>query len=179
MRAGGKDEIMNLPKVVVRVVCWMSLILFASVIEAANISGTIASTMTITEDSALIGDVTCTVSGAPCIVIGASHVTLKLNAFTINGQGDPQTGCSGAATANEIGILVNAQVAATVQGPGLVQRFRNVGVLLLNSTGATVTGITTATNCASGILLSGGGDNQLIKNVSVRNGNGAAACGGI
>lgn len=147
--------------------------------QAANISGPIASTLTITEDSALVGDVTCTVSGAPCIIIGAPHVTLKLNAFTINGQGDPQTGCGGAATANEIGILVNAQVAATVQGPGLVQRFRNTGVLLLNSTGVTVTGITTATNCASGILVGGGGDNQLIKNVSVRNGNGASACGGI
>ena len=170
---------MNLPKVVPRVVCWLSVIGFAAVAEAANISGTIATTMTITEDSALVGDVTCTVSGAPCIVIGAPHVTLKMNAFTINGQGDPQTGCGGASTANEIGILVNAQVAATVQGPGLVQRFRNTGVLLLNSTGVTVTGITTATNCASGILVGGGGDNQLIRNVSVRNGFGGAPCGGI
>ena len=161
-----------------RIALTLALVLAASV-QAANISGPIASTLTINEDSQLTGDVTCTVSGAPCIVIGGPHVTLKLNAFTINGQGDSLTGCSGASTANEIGILVNAQVAATIQGPGLVQRFRNTGVLLLSSTGVTVTGITTATNCASGILVSGGGDNQLIRNVSVRNGNGASACGGI
>ena len=158
---------------------WTLALMLTGTLRAANISGPIATTLTITEDSQLVGDVTCTVSGAACIVIGAPHITLKMNAFTINGQGDPLTGCGGAATANEIGILVNGQVAATVQGPGLVQRFRNTGILLLNSTGATVTGMTTATNCASGILVGGGGDNQLIRNVSVRNGNGASACGGI
>ena len=158
---------------------WMLALTCPVAIQASNISGPIASTLTITEDSQLVGDVTCTVSGAPCIVIGGPHVTLKLNAFTINGQGDPLTGCGGGATANEIGILVNGQVAAIIQGPGLVQRFRNTGVQLVNSTGGTVTGITTATNCTSGILVGGGGDNQLIRNVSVRNGNGASPCGGI
>ncbi len=162
-----------------RLSAWAVALNFTVASQAANISGPIASTLTITEDSQLVGDVTCTVSGAPCIVIGAPHITLKMNAFTINGQGDPLTGCAGAGTNNEIGILVNAQVAATIQGPGLVQRFRNTGILLLNSTGVTVTGMTTATNCASGILVGGGGDNQLIRNVSVRNGNGASACGGI
>src|SRR5579884_3564616 len=94
---------------------------------AANISGTISSTMTLTEDSQLTGDVTCTVTGAPCIVIGGP-ITLQMKGFTMTGQGDAQTGCSGAATANEIGILVNAQIGATIQGPGLVQRFRNTGI---------------------------------------------------
>jgi hypothetical protein len=157
----------------------LALLMTGSAAQAANISGPIASTLTITEDSELVGDVTCTVSGAACIVINAPHVTLKLNAFTINGQGDPQTGCGGAATANEVGIVVNKQVAVSIQGPGLVQRFRNTGILLFGSTGVAVTGVTTATNCASGILVAGGGDNQLIRNVSVRNGNGASPCGGI
>lgn len=155
------------------------LFISAGAVQAAKISGPIASTLTITEDSDLVDNVTCTVSGAPCIVINAPQVTLRLNAFTITGQGDPQTGCAGGSTASEFGIVVNGQIGATIQGPGLVQRFRNVGILLFKSMGVTVKAVTTATNCASGILLSGGADNQLIRNVSVRNGLGSAPCGGI
>jgi len=156
-----------------------SLVICAGSAEAAKISGAIDSTLTITEDSDLTGDVTCTVNGAPCLVINAPIVVLRLNAFTITGLGDPQTGCNGAATANELGILVNGQIGVTIQGPGLVQRFRNSGIQLTGSTGVTVRGVTTATNCASGILVAGGADNQLIHNVSIRNGNGSSACGGI
>src|SRR5579872_5292072 len=112
----------------------------AGVAQAAKISGTIDNTLTIAEDSDLTGDVTCTVSGAPCIVINAPGVTLRLNAFTVTGLGDPQTGCSGGSTGNEFGILINSQTGVTIQGPGLVQRFRNTGVQLVGSTGGTVTG---------------------------------------
>jgi len=145
---------------------------------AADIGGTISSTRAIMEDSQLVDDVTCTVTGAPCIVI-AAPVTLELYGFTMTGQADPQTACNGSATANEFGILVNAQVGATIHGPGLVQRFRNTGILLSQSTSVRVIDVTTATNCASGILVAGGGENEVLRNVSVRNGNGAAACGGI
>jgi hypothetical protein len=156
-----------------------ALLVCAGTAHAAKISGTISSTLSVTEDSDLVGDVTCKVTGAPCISIDAPQVTLRLNAFTITGQGDPQTGCSGAATANEIGILVNSQIGVTVHGPGLVQQFRNTGVQLLLSTGVKVVGMTTSTNCASGILVAGGADNQFLRNVSIRNGNGGAPCGGI
>jgi hypothetical protein len=156
-----------------------AILVFAGTAHAAKISGTISSTLSVTEDSDLVGDVTCQVTGAPCISIDAPQVTLRLNAFTMTGQGDPQTGCSGAATANEIGILVNSQIGVTVHGPGLVQQFRNTGVQLLLSTGVKVVGVTTSTNCASGILVAGGADNQFLRNVSIRNGNGSNPCGGI
>ena len=153
--------------------------LFLSGARAAEISGTISTTMTITEDSVLKGDVTCAVTSGPCIVINAPSVTLDLNGHTISGQGDQQTGCSGGATANEFGILVNSQVGVSIHGPGVVQRFRNTGIQILTSTGTTVNSVTTSTNCASGILVAGGAANELYDNVSIRNGNGSAACGGI
>jgi len=153
--------------------------LFLNGAWAAEISGTISTTMTVTEDSVLKGDVTCTVTSGPCIVVNAPSVTLDLNGYTMTGQGDPQTGCSGGATANEFGILVNSQAGVTIRGPGVVQRFRNTGIQILTSTGTTVNAVTTATNCASGILIAGGAANELFDNISIRNGNGAAACGGI
>ena len=82
--------------------------------SATDIGGTISTTLTITEDSQLLDDVTCAVTGLPCIAIGAPHVTLELNGFTMTGQADPQTGCGCApstftAGATEDGIDVNAQ----------------------------------------------------------------------
>lgn len=157
----------------------VSLVVFAGSARAEKISGAISATRTIIEDSDLVGDVTCTVSGAPCIVINAPDIVLRLNGFTLTGLGDPETGCNGSATGNEFGILVNSQIGDTIRGPGLVQRFRNTGVQLLTSTGITVSGVTASTNCASGILVAGGAGNQLLHNVSIRNGNGGSPCGGI
>jgi len=65
-----------------------ALFVCASSAHAGDIGGTISSTLTITEDSQLVDDVTCTVTGAPCIAIGAPKVTLELNGFTITGQAD-------------------------------------------------------------------------------------------
>ena len=60
----------------------MVVALFGSVssVRATEISGTIATTLVIYDDSELVGDVTCTVVGAPCIAFGASGITLKLKA---------------------------------------------------------------------------------------------------
>src|SRR5258708_5374071 len=110
-------------------------------VRAADIGGTISTTLTITEDSQLVDDVTCTVTGAPCIAIGAPNVKLDLNGFTMTGQADPQTGCSGISIANEFGIYMNAQSNVVVVGPGVVQRFRNHGIRLVDSTGVKVTGV--------------------------------------
>jgi hypothetical protein len=146
---------------------------------AADIGGTISSTLTLTENSQLVDDVTCTVTGAPCIAIGAPHVTLELNGFTMTGQADPQTACSGTGTGAEIGIEVNTQMDATIHGPGLVKQFRGFGIRLLNSTDSSITGVTLSTNCFSGIFVSGGSGHQLDRNVAVRNGNVSNPCGGI
>ncbi len=67
-----------------------ALVVCAGSAHATDIGGTISATVTITEDSQLVDDVTCTVTGGPCIAIGASNVTLDLNGFTITGQADPQ-----------------------------------------------------------------------------------------
>jgi hypothetical protein len=151
---------------------------------AVDIGGTISATLTITEDSQLVDDVTCTVTAAPCINIGAPNVTLELNGFTMSGQADPKTGCSGAPStfmppALEDGIDVNAQTDVAIRGPGLIQQFRNAGIFLSNSTSVTVKDVTLSTNCTSGILVGGGSAHDLSGNVSVRNGNSTFPCGGI
>jgi parallel beta-helix repeat protein len=61
----------------------------------------------------------------------------------------------------------------------LVKQFRGFGIRLLNSTGGTVVGVTTSTNCFSGIFVTGGSGHRLDRNVAVRNGNVSSPCGGI
>jgi parallel beta-helix repeat protein len=157
------------------------LIVCGSAGRAADLSGTISATTAINANSRLVGDVTCTVTGAACLSFGDNFLTLDLNGFTITGQADQQSGCDGAsaATTSEVGILISGKMGDTVRGPGIVQRFHSHGVLLLQATTATVTGLTTATNCGSGILIGGGSLNEIRGNVSIRNGSPAAACGGI
>ena len=146
---------------------------------AIDISGIISSTLTITEDSKLVGDVTCTVTGAACITFGAAGVTLDLNGFTMTGLADPATACSGTSTGGEFGIFVNGFNNVTIRGSGLVQRFRAQGVQMTNSSGSTVRDVTSATNCASGFQLNNGSNNLLENNISVRNAHLVSACGGI
>jgi hypothetical protein len=97
----------------------------------------------------------------------------------MTGQGDPQTACSGGSTPNEFGILVSTQTGITIRGPGIVQQFRNQGIVLNGSTSGTVTGVTMSTNCFSGVIVIGGSLNVLESNISIRNGNGSNPCGGI
>jgi parallel beta-helix repeat protein len=161
-----------------------ALFVCAGSAHARDIGGTISTTLMITEDSQLVDDVTCTVTGLPCIAIGAPHVTLELNGFTITGQGDAQTACNGGpatfvTTALEDGIDLNAQTDVAIHGPGLIQQFRGPGIFLNKSSGVRVTGVTVSTNCLSGILVGGGSDNDLRGNIAVRNGNGTFPCGGI
>jgi hypothetical protein len=147
--------------------------------HAVDIGGIISSTLTITADSQLVDDVTCTVVAAPCIAIGAPRVTLQLNGFTMTGLADPQTGCSGTGTGGENGIDVNTQSGVQIRGPGLVKQFRGFGIRLQNSTAATITEVTVSTSCFSGIFVSGGSGHTLDGNVAVRNGHGTNPCGGI
>jgi hypothetical protein len=163
----------------------VALLACAGTASATDIGGTIATTLTIMDNSRLVGDVTCTISGAPCIAFGAPGLTLDLNGFSMTGLADPQTGCSGSPTLPmptmppENGINIDTQKGATIVGPGLVQQFRNAGVFLNNSIGVTVTGVTSSTNCLSGILVGGGSGHDLNGNILVRNGNSNYPCGGI
>src|SRR5438477_2168409 len=80
--------------VVAGLVGGLLIISAGDVVHAAGISGTISSTLTITEDTRLTGNVTCTVVGAPCIAFGAPGIALYLNGFTMTGLADANTGRS-------------------------------------------------------------------------------------
>jgi len=160
--------------------CLSALFACAGSVQGTDIGGTISTTLTITEDSQLVDDVTCTVTGAACIAFGAAGVTLDLNGFTMTGLADPATACSGVTPpGGEFGIVVNGFNNVTIRGSGLVQRFRAQGVFLTGSSGSTVRDVTSSTNCASGFQVVNGSNNLLENNVSVRNAHPAAACGGI
>lgn len=157
------------------------LLFGSSTASATDIRGTISSTLTITEDSQLVGNVTCSVTGAACITFGAPGIALKLNGFSISGQGDAVTGCAGSQVAGESGILVNGLRGVIIQGPGVVQRFRANGIMITGaSSRVLVTHVTAATNCLSGIIVQGASsDNDIEANTAVGNGNTTSPCGGI
>lgn len=155
----------------------LGLILSAESSQAAQtkISGTISTTVTITQDSELVGDVTCKVVGGPCIASGAPNITLRLNGFTMTGT---IPGCTPDTSSNDgIDVLTND---VTILGPGLIQKFGGFGILLLTESGATVRGITVTDSCFSGIILAGATDSDIERNTSVRNAMGSegAPCGG-
>jgi hypothetical protein len=149
---------------------------------AEDLSGVIATTRTIREDSRLVGDVTCTVTGAPCIAFGASHIGLRLNGFTITGLADPATGCNGMTQAGEHGISTNNQADVEVRGPGIVQRFRAVGVIFAGTLFGRIDDVTVTTNCQSGILINTASSRITVgTNLAIRNGSAQPGlpCGGI
>jgi len=149
--------------------------------QATDISGTISTTMTIYDDSELVGDVTCMVAGAPCIAFGAPGIKLRLNGFTITGRANPPDGCTPTAKfPSEDGIDVVGQHDVAIFGPGLVQKFASVGILLRGATKGKVAGVTASDNCFSGILLISTTDSDIEKNISVRNSIGSQGlpCGG-
>lgn len=174
-------------RILMGLVVWISGLLSGGVCRATDIKGTISSTMTLTEDSQLVGDVTCTVAvvKAPCIVIGASHIKLNLNGFTITGPVDPLTelgNCSVPAPGPfGVGVKVAGQTDVKIEGPGIVQKFQRWGILLLSSTRVTVKHVTTAYNCWSGVQTELLSDSNFEEDLFVNNavGSGGAPCGGI
>src|SRR5215469_7332219 len=81
--------------------------LHPSTTRAEDVSGPITRTLMLSEDTRLVGDVTCQVTGAPCIAFAVPNITLALNGFTITGQNDPALGCKGASVVTETGISTN------------------------------------------------------------------------
>lgn len=155
-------------------------ILLTGSAQAEDISGTIVRTFMLSENSRLVGDVTCQVTGAPCIAFGAPNLVLSLNGFSITGPNDPTLGCKGTNVTAETGISTNGQANVGVRGPGIVQRFQGDGILFMATTKGWVQGVTTSTNCMSGIRINATSSSISVEsNVSVRNGTPAAPCGGI
>jgi hypothetical protein len=157
----------------------VSLLWLSQAAAAREIGGTITTTLTITENSVLVGDVTCAVESAPCIAFGAPNITLDLDGYAITGQADPETGCSGAGVSTEIGIDVNGQNGAIIRGPGVVRQMRGFGIRLNNSNGGKITDVTASTTCFAGFYLNASSGYELQGNVSVRNGHMTNPCGGI
>ena len=166
-------------KVPVLILIAVNLLCFSSAALAGQIEGRISTTLTIMENSVLVGDVTCAVENAACIVLGAPNITLDLDGWAITGLADPATACSGGGVAAEIGIDVNGQNGAIIRGPGVVRQIRGFGIRLLNSNDGKITGVTTATNCFAGIFLNGSSGYEVEGNVAVRNGHLVSPCGGI
>lgn len=157
-----------------------AFIMSAAVARAEDISGTIVRTLMLSENTRLVGDVTCNVTGGPCIAFGAPNISLLLNGFTITGPADPATGCGGTSVGTETGINTNGQSNVEIRGPGVVQRFRGDGILFIASIKGRVERVTTTTNCMSGIRVNPtSSEIRAEGNVSVRNGNATFPCGGI
>lgn len=149
---------------------------------ADRVSGLLTRTYVIVEDTDLVGDVTCDVGSSACFSFGSPDVELRLNGFTITGKADAVTACGGATFAGEVGITTNSRSNVSVRGPGMLQRFRNHGVVVRNSTNARVEGLTVSTNCGGGIVVFGDSFGTLVEgNIAVRNGSTAPGfeCGGI
>ena len=134
-------------------------------VQATDIAGTIATTLTMTEDSRLVGDVTCTVSGAACIQFSAPSLTLQLSGHTITGQGSPDR-CPSGVLFGEDGIHTKGQAGVSIGGPGLVRRFREHGILV-NGDHSAVRQVVVASSCVAGIAVFGR-DNRVEQNTVVR-----------
>lgn len=141
-----------------------------------RISGTISTTLTVTEDSELTGNVTCMVVGGPCIAFGAKDIQLRLNGFTMMGT---DTTCT-PATSFDDGIDVIQLNDVTIQGPGLIKQFGGFGIFLASESGVKIRGITVTDSCFSGIFLGSVTDSEIEGNTSVRNsiGSEGSPCGG-
>jgi len=156
------------------------LLVSSGVASAEDISGTIVRTLVLSETTRLVGDVTCTVTGGPCIAFGAPNIVLNLNGFTMTGLADPATGCKRTSIGTYIAISTNGQNNVGVRGPGVVQRFQADGILFMASVRGWVQGVTATTNCMSGIRVNPTSSQISVEgNVSVRNGHAVNPCGGI
>jgi hypothetical protein len=156
----------------------LALMICAGTSQAAEtkISGTISTTVTLTQDSELVGDVTCKVVGGPCLAFGAGGIKLRLNGFTMTGT---SPGCT-PATSFDDGIDVIQMNDVSILGPGLIQKFGGFGIFLASESDVKVRGITATDSCFSGIFLGDVTDSKIEGNTSVRNSMGSEGgpCGG-
>ncbi len=168
----------------------LALFVCAERAQATDISGTIISTVTISDDSRLVGDVNCNVpltaadanGVASCIAFGASHITLHLDGHTLAGPVTPPTNCSLPSDSTfGVGIYVNGQTDVKIEGRGVIQHFERWGILLRSSIEVTVRKVAANRNCWSGMQTIGTSDSNFEEDIWINNaaGSNGAACGGI
>ena len=158
--------------------------------QATDLSGTISSTVTIFDDSRLVGDVTCAVplsmadsiGASACIAFGRDHIKLNLNGHTISGPVIPPTGCSLPTDSHfGVGVLVEGNTDVEIEGPGVIQHFERWGMLLRSASKVTVRKVTGNRNCWSGMQVGLTSDSNFIEDNWINNaaGSNGAPCGGI
>jgi len=188
----GKEADMKNLKALTRLsVALVVLIGSAATARAIEISGgVITTTLTIFDDTDLVGDVTCavplSVAGPnPCIAFGADHIKLRLNGHTITGPATPPTGCSVPTdTMWSVGIEALDRTDVKIVGPGIIQQFPKWGILLgftgHSSSNVTVKKVTVYNNCWSGMQTVSTSDSIFEDNVFVNDAGGSngASCGG-
>ncbi len=168
----------------------LALFVCAERAQSTDISGTIISTLTIFDDSELVGDVNCNVpltaadakGAASCIAFGASHIALHLNGHTLTGPVTPPTNCSLPSDAHfGVGIYANGQTDVKIEGPGVIQHFERWGIYLFSSSGVTVRKVTANRNCWSGLQTGLTSDSNFEEDIWINNaaGSNGAPCGGI
>jgi hypothetical protein len=181
----GDTEMKNLKTFICFTWVLFALFAYAGRAQARDISGNIPSTLTIFDDSRLVGDVNCTdaLLKALCIAFfGAGHIDLNLNGHTITGPVDPPTNCSlPTDVAFGVGTSVNGRQHVKIEGPGVIQNFQRWGIVLSSSTHVTVKDVTVNRNCWSGMQTFSTSDSNFEGGVSVNNaaGSNGSACGGI
>jgi hypothetical protein len=126
--------------------------------QATTIPSTISTTLTITTDSQLTGNVICGVTTAnPCIKFGNPGIKLKLNGFSMTGQGkrDSCTLTEGPGGApGQSGIDTNGKNNVSIEGPGLVTRFNDIGIVV-SGNHSEVEGVAITSSCREGIRVTG------------------------
>jgi parallel beta-helix repeat protein len=158
--------------------------------QATDISGTISSTVTIFDDSRLVGDVKCAVpltmadsiGASACIAFGRDHIKLNLNGHTISGSVVPPTGCSlGTDSTFGVGVLVEGNTDVKIEGPGVIQHFERWGILLRSASKITVRKVTATRNCWSGMQTGLTSDSNFEEDNWINNaaGSNGAGCGGV
>jgi parallel beta-helix repeat protein len=157
--------------------------------KPTEIHGVISTTLTITEDSKLTGDVVCEqLDNGPCIRFGGPNIKLSLNGFTMTGLANdpPGTNCVDAVSFPEADGIESKFDEVQIEGPGLVQRMRRHGIGLLGTSTdpvekAQVKKITSHQNCFSGIFM-GSVNNTLVEEVVSARNTAASSfrpCGGV
>jgi Right handed beta helix region len=137
------------------------VLLWSHAAQATDLHGTYNATQTITENSRLTGDVTCAVTGAPCIQFGAPGIELDLNGHIMTGNGSRST-CT--FTFKEDGIFTNGKDGVSIKGPGIVRRFQQRGIEITGND-SVVKHVTVLSSCLEGILV--GGHHNLVEESSV------------
>jgi len=156
-----------------------------------GISGVIPTTLTISENSELTGDVQCLQTDKqPCIKFGRSGIKLELNGYTITGTANepPRSNCvtDSEFPTNQADGIHSTFDEVKIEGPGMVQRMKRHGIALFGKAtdpveDARVREVISNQNCFSGVWLTFVNDSLVDKVVSVR--NSAASnfrpCGGV